>query len=146
MAQVKCIYHTLTNCCWYDHLPIRHVCTIRRGSWTVPSYCTTNLPRKFTSVDFQEVTPPPPHTHTCAHTHTHSHTHSHRLFVEKLPKHPEYSKAVPTDKARIKKLLKQAFPRAMELKEKLKTQFEREKEELEEVIEEEVSGLVCKHI
>ena len=53
------------------------------------------------------------------------------LFVEKLPKHPEYSKALPADKVKIKKLLKVAFPRAMELKEKLKLQYEKEKEELE---------------
>lgn len=72
---------------------------------------------------------------------SHTHVQTHRLFVEKLPKHPEYSKALPTDKARIKKLLKQAFPRAMELKDKLKVQFAREKEELEKVIEEEVSSL-----
>ena len=53
------------------------------------------------------------------------------LFVEKLPKHPEYAKALPADRMKIKKLLKVAFPRAMELKEKLKLQYEKEKEELE---------------
>ena len=53
------------------------------------------------------------------------------LFVEKLPKHPEYSKALPADKTKIKKLLKVAFPRAMELKQKLKAQYEKEKEDLE---------------
>lgn len=61
------------------------------------------------------------------------------LFVEKLPKHPEYGKAAPPDKARIKKLLKEAFPRAMELKEKLKKRFEEEKEEYEKQLAEEVS-------
>ena len=60
------------------------------------------------------------------------------LFVEKLPKHPEYAKASPEDKARIKKLLKQVFPRAMELKEKLKEQFEKEKADMEEKIAAEV--------
>ena len=62
-----------------------------------------------------------------------------RLFIEKLPKHPEYSKAPATDKTRIKKLLKQAMPRAMELKEKLKEKYEKEKEDLEQVIQQEVS-------
>ena len=63
--------------------------------------------------------------------------HSTSLFIEKLPKHPEYAKAPATDKSRIKKLLKQALPRAMELKEKLKSKYEKEKEELEKVIQEE---------
>jgi len=67
-----------------------------------------------------------------------------RLFIEKLPKHPEYSRATPTDKARIKKLLKEAvLPRAMDLKEKLKVKYEKEKEELEKQLQEEVRGVVC---
>ena len=53
------------------------------------------------------------------------------MFVEKLPKHPEYVKALPADKTKMKKLLKVAFPRAMELKAKLKIQYEKEKEDLE---------------
>ena len=61
-----------------------------------------------------------------------------RLFIEKLPKHPEYSTAAPTEKARIKKLLKDVFPRAMELKKMLKEQYEKEREELEEKLAEEV--------
>ena len=61
--------------------------------------------------------------------------------MEKLPKHPEYAKASPEDKARIKKLLKQVFPRAMELKEKLKEQFEQEKVDMEEKIAAEVCGV-----
>ena len=59
-----------------------------------------------------------------------------RLFIEKLPKHPEYSKAPATDKSRLKKLIKQAMPRAMELKEKLKEKYEKEKEEMEKIMEE----------
>jgi hypothetical protein len=35
---------------------------------------------------------------------------------------------------KIKKLLKVAFPRAMELKDKLKLQYEKEKEELENMV------------
>ena len=73
--------------------------------------------------------------------HTHTHAHFNSLFIEKIPKHPEFPKAAPTDKARIKKLLKQAFPRAMELKDKLRAQFEKEKKELENAIAEEVSTL-----
>ena len=52
---------------------------------------------------------------------------SSRLFVEKLPKHPGYSKASPADRSRIKKLLKPAFERAMELKEKLRVMYDQEK-------------------
>lgn len=62
-----------------------------------------------------------------------------RLFIEKLPKHPEYPKAPATDKSRIKKLLKQAMPRAMELKEKLRERYDKEKEELEQTLKAEVS-------
>ena len=61
-----------------------------------------------------------------------------RLFIEKLPKHPEYGKAPASDKSRIKKLLKQALPRAMELKEKLKEKYEKEKLDLEKAIQSEV--------
>ncbi len=50
-----------------------------------------------------------------------------RLFVEKLPKHPGYSKASSSDRSRIKKLLKPAFERAMELKEKLRVAYDQEK-------------------
>ncbi len=61
------------------------------------------------------------------------------LFIEKLPKHPEYSKASPTEKARLRKLLKEAvMPRALDLKGKLKTKFEKEKEDMERAIQEEV--------
>ena len=62
----------------------------------------------------------------------------HSLFIEKLPKHPEYSKASPVEKNKIKKLLKQALPRAMELKDKLKELYEKEKEDLERTIQLEV--------
>ena len=47
--------------------------------------------------------------------------------MEKLPKHPGYSKAPATDRSRVKKLLKPAFERAMELKEKLRVKYEQEK-------------------
>ena len=50
-----------------------------------------------------------------------------RLFVEKLPKHSGYNKAPVTDRSRIKKLLKPAFERAMDLKERLKIRYEEEK-------------------
>ena len=49
------------------------------------------------------------------------------LFVEKLPKHPGYSKAPATDRSRVKKLLKSSFEKAMELKEKLKMKYEQER-------------------
>ena len=58
----------------------------------------------------------------------------HRLFIEKLPKHCEYAKASPPEKSKIKKLLKQALPRAMELKEKLKIRYQQEKEDLEKEV------------
>ena len=61
-----------------------------------------------------------------------------RLFIEKLPKHPEYGKAPASDKSRIKKLLKEALPRAMELKEKLKEKYKKEKLDLEKAIQSEV--------
>ena len=47
--------------------------------------------------------------------------------MEKLPKHPGYGKAPATDRARVKKLLKPAFERAMELKDKLRVKYEQEK-------------------
>ena len=61
-------------------LPInRHVCTTRKGSWIVPSFCTTNLPREFTS-NYQIT-----HTRTYAytlthHTHTYTHIHNQSMF------------------------------------------------------------------
>ena len=63
-----------------------------------------------------------------------------RLFLEKLPKkHPDYSKPeYKQDRSKIKKLLKEAFPRAEELKKKLTIQFEAEKEALEKKLAEEV--------
>ena len=78
----------------------------------------------------------PLHTHTHTHTHPHTLTPSHplRIFIEKLPKHPEYGKALPAEKARNKQLLKEALPRAMELKEKLRALYEEEKEALLEKI------------
>ena len=50
-----------------------------------------------------------------------------RLFVEKIKKHPGYAKVSATDKARVKKLLKSAFDGAMELKDKLKEKYDKEK-------------------
>ena len=64
------------------------------------------------------------------------------LFIEKLPKHPDYAKATMEDKSRIKKLLKEVFPRAMELKNKLQDRFEVEKEERERQLKEEVSTTI----
>ncbi len=61
-----------------------------------------------------------------------------RLFIEKLPKHPEYAKAPAVDKSKTKKLLKQALPRAMELKQQLKARYDKERDEMERVIREEV--------
>ena len=51
-----------------------------------------------------------------------------RLYVEKLPKHPGYSKAPPADKSRVKKLIGPALDQALELKKKLKQKYEQEKE------------------
>lgn len=67
------------------------------------------------------------------------------LFLEKLPKHhPEYSKPeYKPDRMKIKKLVKEAFPRAEELKKKLTSQFESEKAVLEEKLAEEVGVYVC---
>ena len=64
-----------------------------------------------------------------------------RHFLEKLPKkHPDYSKPeYKQDRSKIKKLLKEAFPRAEELKKKLTIQFEAEKEALEKKLAEEVN-------
>ena len=49
--------------------------------------------------------------------------------MEKLPKHPGYSKVTPADKTRVNKLLNPAFERALELKKKLKEKFEQERDE-----------------
>jgi len=66
-----------------------------------------------------------------------------RLFIEKLPKHPGYGTAPAAEKTRVRKLLKPALARAMELKEKLKEKFEKEKEELEKLMEQEVMRCCC---
>lgn len=76
----------------------------------------------------------------------HTYTHTIRLFIEKLPKHPEYAKAPPTDKTRIKKLVKQVLPRAMELKEKLKEKYGKEKGELEKALQQEVPMWVLHNV
>ena len=53
--------------------------------------------------------------------------------------HPDYSKPeYKQDRAKIKKLLKEAFPRAEELKKKLTIQFEAERDALERKLAEEV--------
>ena len=44
-----------------------------------------------------------------------------------MPKHSGYAKAPATDRIRVKKLLKPAFERAMDLKEKLRVRYEEEK-------------------
>ena len=80
-------------------------------------------------------------THT--HTHTHAHTHTLSLFVEKLPKHPGYSKVTPADKTRVNKLLNPAFERALELKKKLKEKFEQERDEHVTKMETEVRQHGC---
>ena len=63
-----------------------------------------------------------------------------RLFLEKLPKeYPEYNKPeYKVDRSKIKKLVKEAFPRAEELKKKLLSHFEAEKAALETKLTEEV--------
>ena len=68
---------------------------------------------------------------------------SFRLFLEKLPKlYPDYNKPeYRVDRAKIKKLVKEAFPRAEELKRKLLKWFEAEKEVLEEKLAQEVCVL-----
>ena len=72
-------------------------------------------------------------------------THTLRLFVEKLPKHPGFSKLTPVDKARVNKLLNPAFERALELKKKLKVKFEQERDEHVKKMESEVSEQVLLH-
>ena len=64
-----------------------------------------------------------------------------RLFVEKLPKqYPDYNKPeYKQDRAKIKKLVKEAFPRAEQLKKQLLNRFEADKQALEAKLAEEVS-------
>uniref|UniRef100_A0A1X7SSA8 USP8 dimerisation domain-containing protein n=1 Tax=Amphimedon queenslandica TaxID=400682 RepID=A0A1X7SSA8_AMPQE len=50
------------------------------------------------------------------------------LFIEKLPKHPEYSRAPATEKQRVKKLVKSSFDQALLCKERLKEKYTQEKE------------------
>jgi proteasome lid subunit RPN8/RPN11 len=61
------------------------------------------------------------------------------LFVEKLPKeYPDYNKPeFKVDRAKIKKLVMEAFPRAEQLKKQLLSRFEAEKNALEEKLAEE---------
>ena len=61
--------------------------------------------------------------------------------MEKLPKeYPDYNKPeFKVDRAKIKKLVKEAFPRAEQLKKQLLSRFEAEKNALEEKLAEEVS-------
>lgn len=63
-----------------------------------------------------------------------------RLFLEKLPKeYPDYNKPeYKVDRNKIKKLVKEAFPRAEELKKKLLIHYEAEKAALEAKLAEEV--------
>ena len=63
--------------------------------------------------------------------------------MEKLPKqYPDYNKPeFKEDRAKIKKLVKEAFPRAEQLKKHLLSRFEAEKRALEEKLAEEVSFL-----
>ena len=65
------------------------------------------------------------------------------LFVDKLPKHPGYSKATPADKTRVNKLLNPAFERALELKKTLKEKFEQERDEHVTKMETEVRQHGC---
>ncbi|XP_033644092.1 STAM-binding protein-like [Asterias rubens] len=48
------------------------------------------------------------------------------IFVEKLPKHPQYKQATPEDLKDTKKKVKQAFPKAEDTKTKLKQIFEKD--------------------
>lgn len=66
------------------------------------------------------------------------------LFVEKLPRHPGYAKAPATDKARVKKLLNSSFERAMELKDKLKKQYEGDKRAREKEIK--IAKVRCTYV
>ena len=81
------------------------------------------------------------YTHTHTHTHTHTRTHTCRLFLEKLPKqYADYNKPeYKPERAKIKKLVKEAFPRAEQLKKQLLTQYVADKEALEAKLAEEVS-------
>ena len=108
-----------------------------RGSWIRPSYCTTSLSRKSpqkqtaATIALQGCTVcvwcvfSLPYTLRLL---------TLRLFLEKLPKHhPEYNKPeYKVDRAKIKKLVKEAFPRAEELKKKLISRFDAEKDALEQ--------------
>lgn len=63
------------------------------------------------------------------------------LFVEKLPKHPDFKTAPPEDVSAIKKKVKASFPVAEELKAKLKERYaaqERRRQEEERKIKEEL--------
>lgn len=61
--------------------------------------------------------------------------------MEKLPKqYPDYNKPeYKQDRAKIKKLVKEAFPRAEQLKKQLLNRFEADKQALEAKLAEEVS-------
>ena len=65
-----------------------------------------------------------------------------RLFIEKLPKHSEYSKAPQSDKARVKKLVKSSFDQALLCKKRLKEKYTQEKELYCQRKENEVSNTV----
>ena len=69
------------------------------------------------------------------------HLFSLRLFLEKLPKqYPDYNKPeYKAERAKVKKLVKEAFPRAEQLKKHLLSQFQAEKKALETKLAEEVS-------
>ncbi|XP_046378924.1 STAM-binding protein-like A [Haliotis rufescens] len=56
------------------------------------------------------------------------------LFIEKLPRHPDYKSAPHTELAELKRKLKHVFPLAEEIKSKLKTRYtaqERERQAVE---------------
>ena len=50
------------------------------------------------------------------------------LYIEKLPKHPEYSKAPATERQRVKTLVKSSFDQALLCKKRLKEKYTQEKE------------------
>lgn len=49
--------------------------------------------------------------------------------MEKIKKHPGYTKVSSADKVRVRKLLNSAFDGAMELKDKLKEKYDEERKE-----------------
>ena len=50
------------------------------------------------------------------------------LYIEQLPKHPEYRTANPDDKARVKTNCTKLIPLAEEIKSRIKARYEREYE------------------